>query len=497
MRKIPLFCVAAVLVMACEKPQQTPSPVPDPGPTPVVENKIPINISMLPFTKATDSAFESGDVVGLWVVNSGNNFTSSGNHADNVSLTFDGSSWKAASQLYWKDESTPASFYCYYPRVASVSDVKALPFSVKADQSALAEYRASDLLWGCKLNVTPTANAVEIQTHHRMSNLLVYLLPGNGYTAESLEVEGVELKINALKPACTLDAIFQSRQNRASAVLEEGRKATEDSVRKTYYTWAWYYMSSLPQGHQLQGKERLKQWLLEHKELEPAPQKEENIVRAIVLPSPSESTPECRREGLKTVDSGTLELREVTGPLVPAGPLALPPQTVVRDVHKESFPFRVQLQLTLSRSPEWVPGILLQMGKRWGGVAFFQTTFHRTHATAHARSNGRLVGAEGYIWPDGESRVSHFFLMCRSQLCFPELVRRVCTGRLRRTGGVLGRHRKPMGPDSRYFIPRPVCGRRHPLYLEAYFCQYRAVFRKFCNPGRFHWLGRSILILLL
>ncbi len=205
MRKIPLFCVAAVLVMACEKPQQTPSPVPDPGPTPVVENKIPINISMLPFTKATDSAFESGDVVGLWVVNSGNNFTSSGNHADNVSLTFDGSSWKAASQLYWKDESTPASFYCYYPRVASVSDVKALPFSVKADQSALAEYRASDLLWGCKLNVTPTANAVEIQTHHRMSNLLVYLLPGNGYTAESLEEEGVELKINALKPACTLD----------------------------------------------------------------------------------------------------------------------------------------------------------------------------------------------------------------------------------------------------------------------------------------------------
>ena len=243
----------------------------------------------------------------------------------------------------------------------------------------------------------------------------------------------------------TLDAIFQSRQNRASAVLEEGRKAAEDSVRKTYYTWAWYYMSSLPQGHQLQGKERLKQWLLEHKELEPAPlqvpmthierevsvirslvgdvfapapQKEENIVRAIVLPSPSESTPECRREGLKTVDSGALELREVTGPLVPSGPLALPPQTVVRDVHKESFPFRVQLQLTLSRSPEWVPGILLQMGKRWGGVAFFQTTFHRTHATAQARSNGRLVGAEGYIWPDGESRVSHFSLCAGPSYAF-------------------------------------------------------------------------------
>ena len=36
----------------------------------------------------------------------------------------------------------------------------------------------------------------------------------------------------------TLDAIFQSRQNRASAVLEEGRKAAEDSVRRTYYSWA-------------------------------------------------------------------------------------------------------------------------------------------------------------------------------------------------------------------------------------------------------------------
>ena len=50
--------------------------------------------------------------------------------------------------VYWKDETTPADFYCYYPYMQTVSDVTAVPFSVKADQSTLENYKASELLWG-------------------------------------------------------------------------------------------------------------------------------------------------------------------------------------------------------------------------------------------------------------------------------------------------------------------------------------------------------------
>lgn len=244
-----------------------------------------------------------------------------------------------------------------------------------------------------------------------------------------------------------LDAVFQARQIRSAAVLDEGRKATDDAVRKIYYIWAWYYLSSLPQGHQLPGKEQLKQWLLVHKELEPArlqvpmthierevsairslvgdifapvQEKVENTVRIIAPPSPAESVAEHRHEGLETVPSGVPEPMPVAGPRLPVGPVALPPQAVRLAPKEEVFPFRVQLQLTLSRSPEWVPGILLQMGKRWGGVAFFQTSLRRTHATVQARSDGRLIGAEGYIWPDGESRVSHVSLCAGPSYAFKD-----------------------------------------------------------------------------
>ena len=42
----------------------------------------------------TDLAYESGDVVGLYVVNDGSTLKPSGNHADNLAFSFDGSAWK-------------------------------------------------------------------------------------------------------------------------------------------------------------------------------------------------------------------------------------------------------------------------------------------------------------------------------------------------------------------------------------------------------------------
>lgn len=192
-----------LLMVACNK--QQPGPVPEPPPTPPVQEKIPINISFAPFTKATDSAYESGDIVGLYVVNSGSALATTGNHADDVAVTFDGSKWKCATDLYWRDSETSASFYCYYPHSSSVADVKNLPFTVKTDQSTLSGYKTSELLWGSKTNVSPTSNVVEISSTHRMSNLLIYIIPGNGYTEETLAQEEISLTINNLKVNATLN----------------------------------------------------------------------------------------------------------------------------------------------------------------------------------------------------------------------------------------------------------------------------------------------------
>lgn len=199
MKKILVLVATVTMLLGCaSKPEE-------PAPAPKEEQKIPINISVAPYTKVTDLAFETGDAVGLYVVNQGSSLENSGNHADNQRFSFDGSTWKGTADLYWKDQTTPASFYCYYPYAASVTNVKAMPFAVKSDQSTKAGYVASELLWGSKAGVSPTSSVVEIVTTHRMSNMLIYVLPGNGYTAESMKAEGLQVTINNLKVNATLD----------------------------------------------------------------------------------------------------------------------------------------------------------------------------------------------------------------------------------------------------------------------------------------------------
>ena len=86
----------------------------DPTPKPAPAAKVPINISTSILSRATDLAFEAGDQIGLFVVNhqadgSAATLQTTGNYIDNTKFTYDGT-WKAATQTYWKDNSTPRRF---------------------------------------------------------------------------------------------------------------------------------------------------------------------------------------------------------------------------------------------------------------------------------------------------------------------------------------------------------------------------------------------------
>lgn len=179
-----------------------PSPAPDPDPV-----KIPINISMNGWTRVTDTDYESGDKVGIYVVNyqgsSAGALQSSGNHVDNMCFTYT-DNWTPESDIYWKDETTNADFYCYYP-YGTPSDITAHPFSVKTDQSQQADYKASEFLWGKASGVSPTANAVPIITNRSMSNMLIYVAPGKGFTEETLAAATKSVRICNVKSSATVD----------------------------------------------------------------------------------------------------------------------------------------------------------------------------------------------------------------------------------------------------------------------------------------------------
>lgn len=198
-----LFALAAS-VCGCDK-----APVSGPENVPVETMRIPITLTTDIWTKATDTGFEVNDKVGIYCVNynggTAGTLATSGNHVDNISFTYNGSLWNPATPVYWKDQTTKADFYCYYPYTASISNVNSLAFSVKADQSSIANYKASELLWGKTEGAQPSEDPVKITTRHAMSNVLVFVKPGKGYTNETLASEQISVALLGLKTAAKIN----------------------------------------------------------------------------------------------------------------------------------------------------------------------------------------------------------------------------------------------------------------------------------------------------
>ncbi|MBR3886260.1 MAG: fimbrillin family protein [Alistipes sp.] len=198
MKRLLLFVASACMMFSCAESGDV---------IPEVE-KIPINISVGQQTRANDEAFENGDEVGIYVVNysgeTAGTLAASGNQVDNAQFAYDGSKWSPENSIYWKDGSTAADFYAYYPYSAS-PNISAHPFSVAADQSEEADFWASDFLWGKTTKVLPTPNAVAIQTNHSLSRILLGIEPGNGFTEESWEAATKSVKICNVKTNATIN----------------------------------------------------------------------------------------------------------------------------------------------------------------------------------------------------------------------------------------------------------------------------------------------------
>ena len=210
-KKIPILLLATLTLCACSSGEEE-QPVP-PEPPAASTNPIPIRINTvmesINDTRATDYAFETGDRIGIYVAGrkaggTANTLLSQGNWVDNMRFTYDGT-WTPDAPVYWQDENTHADFYLYYPHTAYIGDVAAMPVSVSADQSTEAAYKAGDLLVGSTQDVAPTETAVSITARHAMSLMSIAVVPGNGFTQESLAAADVSVRINGVKTHATVN----------------------------------------------------------------------------------------------------------------------------------------------------------------------------------------------------------------------------------------------------------------------------------------------------
>ena len=191
----------ALIAIGCENSDNTP----------VVEDGVmQINVLHPSATRATETAFESGDKIGLYATEYNGDVASplqiSGNWANNVATTYNGVTWTPVKKIFWSENKMDV--YGYYPYMTPTSIDEHL-WSVQLDQStpktadALSGYEASDFLWGKATGVSQTDGNVQLEFKHRCSKLVVKLVKGPDY-AGVLPTES-ELYIHSTVPTATID----------------------------------------------------------------------------------------------------------------------------------------------------------------------------------------------------------------------------------------------------------------------------------------------------
>lgn len=144
-----------------------------------------------PTTKATETAFEAGDKIGVYITEySGEKplaLQLGGNYKNNNPVIYDGSEWTADPVIYWGDNKY--NVYAYYP-FCEPSSVDELPFTVAQDQTtvrsatSLGGYEASDFLYAIAKGVTSEDGKVDLLFKHKMSKFTVNLKKGNDFEGD-------------------------------------------------------------------------------------------------------------------------------------------------------------------------------------------------------------------------------------------------------------------------------------------------------------------------
>lgn len=171
MKRVLLYIAVLLLTISCQKQEQ----IIEPG---VMDIQF-IHPSVV--TRATETAFQSGDKIGLYVVETPAPLQVSGNYVNNLQATYNGSQWTGDSGLRWPSTESVCDIYAYYPFM-EVSKIDASPFSVLEDQSN--GFGTCDFLWGKAASVSYTTEAIPVQFNHKLSKITLKLVKGPDYVGD-------------------------------------------------------------------------------------------------------------------------------------------------------------------------------------------------------------------------------------------------------------------------------------------------------------------------
>ena len=191
--------MAALVMSSCSRENESAA---------IISNEMQF-VAEYPTTRATSTNFEAGDAMSIFVTHYDGDVALplqiSGNYANNVCSTFDGSKWVNSPAIYW--EEGKFDVYAYYPYFKP-SSVDAHIFSVALDQSteenneALSGYEASDFLWAKATGISQM-ESVPLSFNHKMSKVVINLIKGEDYTGDI--PSEAEVRIHNTVPTAEID----------------------------------------------------------------------------------------------------------------------------------------------------------------------------------------------------------------------------------------------------------------------------------------------------
>ena len=137
MKKYIALVILVLATMGCENENIDNAPV-------IEDGVMRIEALHPSATRATETAFENGDAIGVYATSYNGEVASplqiSGNWINNEALTFNGSSWEGRRTLYWSEQGA-MDVYGYYPYMTPTS-IDKHRWSVQLDQSTPATENA-------------------------------------------------------------------------------------------------------------------------------------------------------------------------------------------------------------------------------------------------------------------------------------------------------------------------------------------------------------------
>lgn len=190
MKKTIYLLAGILLAMACQK-------------QPVHTTPAQMNIQFVhpdAATKVSETAFQSGDQIGLFVVETPHPLQISGNYVNNLKATYNGTNWTGSQTLRWPSTTSVCDLYGYYPHM-DITSITATPFSVLLDQRD--GFSACDFLWGKVAAQAYTTEAIPLVFKHKLTKVTLKLRKGPDYVGDF--PANAVFYIHSTVPTATID----------------------------------------------------------------------------------------------------------------------------------------------------------------------------------------------------------------------------------------------------------------------------------------------------